>query len=545
MKRRLLLLAFALLLLRMPALAQTCGSLNNTITLSSQAQVNAFSTTYPGCTQVLGDIRVEGADIVDLNGLTNIQQIDRSLWIINNPLLTNMSGLSNLKSTMGFQLTNNPLLTNFAGLESLESAGITVSNCPAINSLSGLQNVKNLTSLHLTNTTIADFKPLTSLEKLGYVSLSAPNPNIKNFDGLQGLTELGGFLVAQGMHIDDFKGLDNVTKLGAADFWGTFGSLQGLNKVDTISSWLVFFPNTNVPNLKGFDSLKFVDMLIISGPSFTSLEGLESLTTALSYIRVVDTQITSFKGLGNLENLYLEATGNAALVSLEGFENVHFSNLILAGSPLLTQCAVPSVCMAIHDKALAIGNNGTGCNSVEEVRETPLCQEILPVTLLSFRGLRTPEGNKLIWETTSETNNKGFEIQRSHNARQFETIGFVTGSEDGKSLRTYAFTDRAPASPITYYRLKQLDHDGQFEYSSLIAIKEGHLASTIYPNPVRGRLNVKTPNTAQPFNLKDQTGLTVMESSVLPANGIDTSHLQSGLYFLSVGEEVFKVVVQD
>lgn len=320
--------------------------------------------------------------------------------------------------------------------------------------------------------------------------------------------------------------------------------MQGLNKVDTISYWLVFFPNTNVQNLIGLNALKFVDMMIISGPSFTSLEGLSSLKTAATYLRVVDTHIPNFNGLGTIQNLTLEASGNAALTSLEGLENVHFASLRVTGSPVLTQCAIPSVCMAIHDNALAVGDNGAGCNSVQEIKETPLCQEILPVTLLSFRGLRAPEGNRLTWETTSETDNAGFEIQRSEDARRFDVIGFVPGSEDGKRLRAYTFTDHAPSTTTTYYRLKQLDHDGKFEYSRIIAVKEGEIVSRVYPNPVKGRPNINTPDSGQAFSLKDKTGLTVMESSVLPANGIDTSHLQGGLYYLNVGEEVFKVVVQ-
>ncbi len=538
------LLILMFFLLCSAAHAQTCGVVHKTIALTTQAQVDAFPTTYPGCTRLLGELRVEGNDIVNLNGLGNIQIVDQSLRIVNVPLLTNLNGLSNLKSTFTVNLWNLPLLTDLSGLESLDSAGINISNCPAVTSLSGLQNLRHLPSFLLSNTGISDFKPLTSLQSLGLVQLSPPNPNLKNLDGLQRMTEIGGLLIAGDMYLDDFTGLDNVKKMATLDLWGKFGSLQGLNKIDTVSSWLVVFPNTNLPNLKGLDSLKYVDMMIVSGSSFTSLEGLSSLRTAATYLRVQDTQISNFKGLDTLQNLTLQVFNNPALASLEGLENVHFTNLTVTGSPLLTQCAMPSVCIAIHDNAFAVGGTGSGCSSVQEVRETPVCQEVLPVTLLSFRGLRGPEGNRLVWETTSETNNKGFEVQRSRDARQFDAIGFVPGGADGKAFRAYSFSDPAPAA-ITYYRLKQIDHDGQFEYSRIIAVKEGHIASTVYPNPVRGRLNIKTAGTNQAFNLKDKTGLTVMESDLLPDNGIDTSHLQSGLYYLSVGEEVFKVVVQD
>lgn len=544
MKKHLQLLAFTFFLLRLTAQAQTCGVIHQTITLNTQAQVDAFPTTYPGCTRLLGELRVEGNNIVNLNGLSNIQLVDQSIWILNAPLLTNLNGLSNLKSTFSVGLWNLPLLTDLSGLESLDSAGIRIFNCPAVTSLSGLQNLRHLSSIDLSNTGIPDFKPLTSLQSLEYISLSPPNPNLKNFDGLQVLTELGGLWLSQNMVIEDFTGLDNVTKMGAIDLWGEIDSFKGLSKLDTISSWFVVFSNSNVSNFKGLDSLKFVDMMIVSGPSVTSLEGLESLKVAATYIRIEDTQITNLKGLGPVQNVNMYLWNNPALNSLEGVEDLNFALLQILDSPLLTQCAIPSVCIAIHDNVLGLLNTGAGCSTVQEVKETPVCQEVLPVTLVSFRGMRMPEGNRLAWETASETDNKGFEIQRSHNAHQFEPIGFIPGNGDSKKLRTYSYTDYSPAAPITYYRLKQLDHDGKFDYSRIIAIKEGKPALSIYPNPVKGQLNIKTSNRGQAFNLKDKTGLTVLESSVLPANGIDTSHLQTGLYYLSVGEDVFKVVVQ-
>ena len=544
MKKHLPLLILTLFIYRPTVQAQTCGVIHQDIVLNSQAQVDAFPASFPGCTRLLGGLRVEGSNITNVDGLINIQTVDQSIWIVNNPLLSNLSGFANLTTAYSFNMIYNPLLTSLNGLGSLKSCGLRVQGSPGITSLAGLENLESASSLHLQDTGVAGFTELTSLQSLGFVSIDLPNPNLKNFDGLQGLTEMGGIWLGQNMVIDDFTGLDNITKMGTFDLWGEIGSFKGLSKLDTISSWFVVFPNSNLANFKGLDSLKYVDMLLITGASVTSLEGLGSLKVAQTYIRVEDTQVTNLKGLGKVQNVDMYLRNNPALTSLEGVEDITFASLSISGSPLLTQCAIPSVCVAIHDKVLSIGNTGPGCNTVEEVRETPVCQEVLPVTLLSFRGIRTPEGNRLAWETTSETNNKGFEIQRSLNAQQFEAAGFIPGGEDGKGIRAYSFTDYASAATITYYRLKQLDHDGKFEYSKIIAIKEGNVISSVYPNPVKGQLSIKTSNRGQAFNLKDKTGLTVLESAVLPANGIETSHLQSGLYYLSVGEETFKVVVQ-
>jgi hypothetical protein len=111
---------------------------------------------------------------------------------------------------------------------------------------------------------------------------------------------------------------------------------------------------------------------------------------------------------------------------------------------------------------------------------------VLPVELLEFSGKNQGSSNLLHWTTASEENNKGFEIERSRNDRDFEHIGFIKGSGNTASERRYMFTDESLGKGIHYYRLRQVDFDGAYEYSQVIQIKvekESVLFGEPYPNP--------------------------------------------------------------
>ena len=94
------------------------------VTLSSQAQVDAFPTTYSGCPVLPFNLTIDGADITNLNGLNGITSVGGDLYISNNPMLNNVDGLSGLTSVGGFLfIESNALLTNVDGLSGLTSVG--------------------------------------------------------------------------------------------------------------------------------------------------------------------------------------------------------------------------------------------------------------------------------------------------------------------------------------------------------------------------------------------------------------------------------------
>jgi hypothetical protein len=116
---------------------------------------------------------------------------------------------------------------------------------------------------------------------------------------------------------------------------------------------------------------------------------------------------------------------------------------------------------------------------------------VLPVELVSFTARETNGAVVLDWETASEHNNRGFEVQRSTDALRWDVLHFENGNGTSSEAHEYAFTDEKPLEGVNYYRLQQLDFDGRFEYSKIIGLNDvGKSAptGTFYPNPARSGL---------------------------------------------------------
>ncbi|MDP2363339.1 MAG: hypothetical protein Q8M94_06170, partial [Ignavibacteria bacterium] len=115
-------------------------------------------------------------------------------------------------------------------------------------------------------------------------------------------------------------------------------------------------------------------------------------------------------------------------------------------------------------------------NGFGEVKPENIITNPLPVELTSFTAKLIGKSILLNWQTSTEINNYGFEIQRLKESKiekfnDWETIGFVNGNGNSSSPKDYSFIDKNPAvSGNINYRLMQIDNDGRFEYSVLIAI---------------------------------------------------------------------------
>ncbi len=101
-----------------------------------------------------------------------------------------------------------------------------------------------------------------------------------------------------------------------------------------------------------------------------------------------------------------------------------------------------------------------------------LCDSPLPVELISFDGFNTNEGVLLEWQTATEVNNYGFDVERrSSSLIEWDKIGFVQGHGTTNSPKNYEFTDSELLnSESVDYRLKQIDNDGKFTYSKVITV---------------------------------------------------------------------------
>jgi len=115
----------------------------------------------------------------------------------------------------------------------------------------------------------------------------------------------------------------------------------------------------------------------------------------------------------------------------------------------------------------------------------------LPVELTLFTAESKGQRVELRWQTASEKNNDFFEVQRSFNGKEFEVLGVVEGNGDSKELLNYEFKDYSPLAGDSYYRLRQIDYDGAFEYSEVVKINREERSDLVaVPNPTQAQ-NIK------------------------------------------------------
>ncbi|GEM_PF-2241072 len=120
-------------------------------------------------------------------------------------------------------------------------------------------------------------------------------------------------------------------------------------------------------------------------------------------------------------------------------------------------------------------------------------EDALPVEMLYFQGIEDRGVVQLDWATATEINNDYFEIQRSQDGNDWEIIGVVIGSGTTIEEQTYDFTDFKPYVGDSYYRLRQVDFDGQYEYTEIILVQVAlePVSFNVYPNPVHDVFNVE------------------------------------------------------
>lgn len=170
----------------------------------------------------------------------------------------------------------------------------------------------------------------------------------------------------------------------------------------------------------------------------------------------------------------------------------------------------------------------------------------LPVKLVSFTGKKQINGVELSWRTASENNNSHFDILRSADGKKFQTIGKTDGKGNSNRPVNYSFVDHNAVYGTNYYQLKQVDYNGEFDYSKIISVAFSQQTKDwqVYPNPagkITSNFNIKL-NTDLEFvkiKLMDVSGKLLLEkkeSSV--RNGqqimVNKEFLGKGVYVLQV-----------
>jgi Secretion system C-terminal sorting domain len=195
---------------------------------------------------------------------------------------------------------------------------------------------------------------------------------------------------------------------------------------------------------------------------------------------------------------------------------------------------------APNPPALSVGNwqNGPDCGSLTQFNGTGT-QTFLPIELIAFDAQTTETGKTLLtWATASEKNNNGFEIEKSTDGVRFEKIGFVAGSGNSSREQRYSFEDAAPftrAGQVVYYRLRQVDYDGQFEHSKAVSVRNSNTTTSIqiYPTTTTNTLTVTADGEpVDAVTVVNQVGQVVLTAQQV--SSVDMSALPAGMYLVQV-----------
>ena len=170
----------------------------------------------------------------------------------------------------------------------------------------------------------------------------------------------------------------------------------------------------------------------------------------------------------------------------------------------------------------------------------------LPVNLLTYDAALLPAGEVVLrWSTASELNNKQYRLERSADDRQYTSIATVAGKGTFNGKSEYFYTDQNPVNGMNYYRLIQVDMDGN---EKSLGIKTINVAATrtaikVYPNPAHSKINIDlgTRETNQKLvRIYNTLGKLVFSKVLNVANGVINVNLEQhqapGVYMVKIGE---------
>jgi len=225
-------------------------------------------------------------------------------------------------------------------------------------------------------------------------------------------------------------------------------------------------------------------------------------------------------------DVYWSTEDNLWLVAFDG--QPYFQNSCTGGLP-------PSTPSTSCPWTAVEGQTCTGGTSLDVAGSGTLA-----VKIISFTARKGNRDVVLNWQTATEINNKGFQIQRSTDGFHWNTIGFVNGNINSSIQQNYQFIDATPLAGQSFYRLAQLDVDNNAIFSPVVSIK--FLLAGFYfitNNPGHGlyKLNIDAPGADKiSFAVIDVNGRKIM-SKIINSSGtqtIDISNYSSGIYLLQI-----------
>ncbi len=351
----------------------------------------------------------------------------------------------------------------------------------------------------------------------GYVSAVTVSPNIDNnvYFGL----ENGRIVKVTGANTGASKSGTNLTS-GSMPSSSTVSSIE-IEDGDE-NHMLVTFSNYGVNSV--WESTD-------NGSSWTSVEGnlpdMPIRWALFSPISSTQALVATELGIWSTNNLNGGSTNWQP--SNGGFANVRTDMLQIRSSD-------SSMIAATHGRGLFFSNSFSASSG-----------SALPITLASFEGRSKGNYNLLSWITSTESNHRGFQLQKADNGKDFSFVAFIQGASNSTEDRHYHYKDHSVKSRITYYRLKSIDLDNSESFSDIIAVENiDEQPTTIIsatPNPFVNdiHLTFNRPLTSKAvFTLIDISGERIAsftsnnENSADVSVKFDVADLPAGIYFLKV-----------
>ena len=182
---------------------------------------------------------------------------------------------------------------------------------------------------------------------------------------------------------------------------------------------------------------------------------------------------------------------------------------------------------------------------------TDFTNNMLPIELVSFNARLKGSEVLLEWVTESEVNNDRFEIEHSQDSKTFTAIGTVSGRGTSTEKNFYKMTHHTPNYGINYYRLKQIDYDGKFDYSEIEYVRvQVDSDISVYPNPAKEHIIIRSNNTlteGHQFLVYDAMGRQINISSSIESEyavRLNISSLESGIYFIKLSSGNMRKVIK-
>ena len=321
-------LIWFVLLLNQHSIAQSC--LPNGIGFYQQYQIDEFAANYPNCTEIEGDVFIQGNDITNLNGLSVLTSIGGSLYIGEfntwqpvNPGLTSFTGLNNLTSignSLNIRLNANlETLNGLNGLQDIDSI-LYISENPRLNNLSALANLTSVGKKIIieVNDSLSDITGIGNIDCSGISELSINFNPLLNTCNIQSLCNYLSNPAGTVTIFNNSPGCDSPPEIASACGFTMdclpYGHYYFTDQSD-IDSFQVDYPDCSVLN----------GMVRVSGNNITDLYGLQVIDSIFGFLWFeYNDSLSALHGLESLKYISnkLEFWGNPSLLSLEGLDSL-------------------------------------------------------------------------------------------------------------------------------------------------------------------------------------------------------------------------------